>query len=116
MIEKFTPDELDIIRKEMKAHGYITENTTKAFLLEKAKREAGSIAFIKPEIKKALYDIADCVTSNYTVKKSKSCGVDRNFKNNHVPDELKEDYLKVLMDMCIAVKPYLKNDWNGGSV
>ena len=113
MIEKFTSEELDIIMKEMKAHGYIKENTTKSFLLEKAKREADLIPYICPEIKKAMYDIADQVTNNYTIKKSKSNGIDRSFKNHFVPDEIQEKYSEVLLAMCKALMPYLNRYLEG---
>lgn len=113
MIEKFTSDELNIIRKEMIAHGYISVNTTKAYLLEQAKKRVGIIPYISPEVKKGMYDIADNITNNYTIRKSKSCGVDRNCKNHHVPDEIQEKYLEVLMELCKALKPYINKYLEG---
>lgn len=105
MIERFSKEELEQIVKELKTAGYSIDNESKAYLFQRARHDA-EIPYVYEDIRRAIYDITDRLTDNYSERSCKA-GAVRKMRNNHVPEDKKVMYSAILRDMLGALKPYI---------
>lgn len=98
MIEKFTPEEIQILIKELKE--YDVKNCTKTRLMkEEAVKVFGGDPFICGELGKCFYGIADFMTENYKQKGN------RKYCRRDVPEEIEAEYRTIINGLLRIARP-----------
>ena len=118
MIENFSKEELKVLIEELKSAGYQVDQQSKSTIFDNCVEEKLSKIDnleIFAKLKPLLFDIADLITNNFTVKwvNRKDGQYAHDVKNRFVPSDKEDTYKSVMLSMLDAIKPYLDDAIKG---
>lgn len=100
MIEKYTDEEIKILKKEIAAYEKEQKSNKEKLLKEELKKLGYENILVDQYIRNAMYLIADCLTDNFERKNG------REYRGKIVKKEIMDTYCKILNSLLVAIIPY----------